>query len=256
MSHSSGPWPGRFVWHDFMTTDAAAAQRYYVALFGWQIHEMPMGEFTYRMIMAGPGPIGGIVEEKGIPASHWMPYVAVDDVDAAAARCTSLGGSVCVPPTDIPQTGRFAVVGDPQGAYFTLYKGLPESSGADPNLAVPGRVCWNELLTTDDAAARRFYEAMFGWTTTSADMGPMGSYHTFNLGEAKVGGLMKHPMPGAPSCWQAYFYVEDLKASTDRAKALGGTPLIENQPIEGIGAFSLFADPTGGAFALFAMATR
>ncbi len=96
---------------------------------------------TYRMIMVGPGPIGGIVEEKNIPVSHWMPYVAVNDVDAAAKKLQQLKGTVCVPPTDIPGTGRFAVVGDPQGAYFSLYKGLPESAGADPDQPVPGRIC-------------------------------------------------------------------------------------------------------------------
>ena len=118
MPAPQGPWTGRFVWHDLMTTDAATAQAFYGSLFDWQIQGVPMQGFTYRMITVGPGPIGGIVEEKNIPMSHWMPYLAVADVDAAAAKVGKLGGSVCVPPTDIPGTGRFAVVGDPQGAYF------------------------------------------------------------------------------------------------------------------------------------------
>ena len=138
---TQAPWPGRFVWHDMMTTDAKKTQQFYCSLFDWQIQEIPMEGCTYRMIMAGPGPIGGIVEEKNIPVSHWMPYVAVNDVDAAAKKLQQLKGTVCVPPTDIPGTGRFAVVGDPQGAYFSLYKGLPESAGADPDQPVPGRIC-------------------------------------------------------------------------------------------------------------------
>jgi hypothetical protein len=109
-------WIGRFVWHDLMTTDAKRAEDYYVKLFGWRIETMTSTGSPPRMIVDGPGPIGGIVEEKAIPASHWMPYVSVANVDAAAKKCSSLGGSVCVPPTDIPHVGRFAVVGDPLGA--------------------------------------------------------------------------------------------------------------------------------------------
>ena len=248
---TQGPWPGRFVWHDLMTTDAAKAVPFYTSLFDWQINEVPMPQGTYRMIVCGPGPIGGIVEEKNIPMSHWMPYVGVDDVDRSAAKCTALGGSVVVPPSDIPETGRFAVIGDPQGAYLSIYKGLPESQGFDPDLPVPGRICWNEVLSTDDAAAQRFYSGMFGWSDEPKDLGPMGTYHVQMLGKAQAGGIMKNPMNGAPSAWLCYFFVEDLTTATDKAKQLGATALMENQPIPEVGAFSMLIDPSGACFALF-----
>lgn len=249
-SHS-GPWPGRFVWHDLMTTDAAKSQQFYCSLFDWQIQEMPMPTCTYRMIVAGPGPIGGIVEEKKIPVSHWMPYVATGDVDAAAKKVQQLKGSICVPPTDIPGTGRFAVVGDPQGAFFSLYKGLPASQGFDPDVPVPGRVCWNELLSTDDKAAQSFYAALFGWQEQPKDMGPMGTYRVQMLGGKQVGGIMKNPQNGAPSCWLAYFLAPDLAATTAKAGKLGAKTLMANVPIPGIGAFSLLQDTMGATFALF-----
>ncbi|MBL8750907.1 MAG: VOC family protein [Planctomycetes bacterium] len=248
---AAGPWNGRFVWHDLMTKDGAAAQEFYCALFGWQIQPIDMGGCIYRMIVAGPGPIGGIVEEKNIPTAHWMPYLATADVDAAAANVTQLGGSTCVPPTDIPNTGRFAVVGDPQGAFFSLYKGLPTSHGADPDAPVAGRVCWNELLTTDADGALRFYATMFGWTDEPKDIGEMGTYHVQNLGTKQAGGIMKNPQPGMPSAWLVYFLAPDLHATTERAKQLRATPLMENVPIPGVGAFSMFVDPTGAVFALF-----
>lgn len=249
---SQGPWPGRFVWHDLMTKDAATAAKFYGALFDWQFHEVPMGGFTYRMILCGPGPIGGIVEEQNIPVAHWMPYIAVNDVDAAATKIAQLGGSVCVPPTDIPQTGRFAVVGDPQGAYFSIYKGLPESPGFDPDMPVPGRICWNELYTSDDKAGQKFYSAMFGWQDEPKDMGPMGTYHVQKLADKQVGGMMKNPMPpGSPSCWVVYFFVMDLGAATQKAKQLGANAMMENTPIPGVGSFSMLMDPTGAVFALF-----
>lgn len=249
---TQGPWPGRFVWHDLMTTDAAASQRFYCSLFDWQIEQVPMPDgITYRMIVAGPGPIGGIVEEKSIPVAHWMPYVGVADVDAAAKRVQELGGSMCVPPTEIPQTGRFAVVGDPQGAYFSLYKGLPASQGFDPDLPVPGRACWNELLTTDDVAAQKFYSALLGWKEEPKDMGPMGIYRVQVLGGQQAAGIMKNPMNGAPSAWLVYFLAPELAHATKRAKELGAQPLMENTPIPDVGAFSMLRDPVGAVFALF-----
>jgi|JRYL01.1.fsa_nt_gb predicted enzyme related to lactoylglutathione lyase len=251
MTQNAGPWPGRFVWHDLMTTDGAKAQAFYASLFDWQVQEVPMQGCVYRMVHCGPGPIGGIVEEKAIPVSHWMPYLAVENVDAAAAKVTELGGSVCVPPTDIPQTGRFSVVADPTGAYFSLYTGLPGSEGADPNLPVPGRVCWNETYSTDDDKAQAFYTALVGWQAQPLDMGPAGIYRVQMLGDKQAGGLMKHPMPGMPSCWVVYFFVEDLAAATQKAKGLGASAMMEMIPIPNVGQFSMLTDPTGAMFALF-----
>jgi predicted enzyme related to lactoylglutathione lyase len=67
--------------------------------------------------------IGGMMEmdgQWGDTPPHWMIYIMVDDCDAVAGKVTQLGGTVCVPPTDIPKVGRFAVLGDPQGAYFSI----------------------------------------------------------------------------------------------------------------------------------------
>lgn len=250
-SSSNAPWNGRFVWHDLMTKDGKKAADFYSALFGWQIEERDMQGCTYRMIIAGPGPIGGIVEEQNIPAAHWMPYIATPDVDKSAAQCKELGGTVCVGPMDIPNTGRFAVVGDPSGGYFSLFRGLPGSQGFDPDQPVAGRVCWNELLTTDFAAAQSFYSAMFGWTVDAKDMGEMGTYNCQVLGDKQAAGMMKHPQPGAPSMWLAYFLVPNLAQATEKAKSLQATPMMENVPIPEVGAFSMFVDPTGAVFALF-----
>jgi predicted enzyme related to lactoylglutathione lyase len=249
---SAGPWPGRFVWHDLMTKDGATAQRFYTALFDWQVTEMPMGTCIYRMIHCGPGPIGGIVEEPNLPAPpHWLPYAAVANVDAAAQRVRELGGQLHMGPADIPGTGRFAIVADPQGAVFAIYQGQPGSHGFDPDLGIPGRICWNEVYSTDDVAAQRFYTALFGWREEPKDIGPLGTYRVQNLDGKQAGGLMKNPMPGAPSCWIVYFFVTDLAAATAKAVRLGAQAMMENSPIPGVGAFSMLADPTGAMFALF-----
>ena len=56
---------------------------------------------------------------KGVPP-HWSMYVTVADCDERAARATQLGGKLYMPPTDIPNVGRFSVIADPQGATFNI----------------------------------------------------------------------------------------------------------------------------------------
>jgi predicted enzyme related to lactoylglutathione lyase len=117
---------GQFCWDQLMTPDPAAAREYYGPLFGWtfQTRDMgPMGEYTFAM--RGDRCSVGILPmppEAGAPP-HWLAYVAVDDVDAAAARCGELDGRVWKEPGDIPSVGRFAVLADPTGAVFAVYKG-------------------------------------------------------------------------------------------------------------------------------------
>ncbi|MBI1382822.1 MAG: hypothetical protein GC161_17250 [Planctomycetaceae bacterium] len=251
MSASQGPWTGHFVWHDLMTKDGAAAQAFYSELLGWKGEAHDMGGFVYRRILVGGAPIGGIVEEPGIPRAHWMPYLAVEDVDRAAKRVAELGGTVCVPPTDIPRTGRFAVVGEPTGGTFSLYTGLPGCHGANPTDTMPGRACWNELYSLDLAKSQAFFTALAGWQIDVKDMGPAGSYHVQKLGDKQTGGMMGQPMAGEPSTWLVYFHVANLAESTARAKGLGAAAVMESMPIPEVGAFSMLNDPTGALFALF-----
>ncbi len=126
---ASPPSSGSFCWQELATRDVAAAKTFYTALFGWTTTEMPMGDAgTYTIVMNKDEGIGGIYdmsccEEMGNTPPHWMTYIAVDDVDASAAKAGELGASICVPPTDIPNVGRFSVITDPTGATFALFKG-------------------------------------------------------------------------------------------------------------------------------------
>jgi len=119
------PANGAFCWNELATTDLDAAQNFYKALLGWEIKEStaPGGGMVYNEIVVGGQHVGGIYKmgpEFGPAPSHWMAYVAVDDVDAKARQVWELGGKVCVPPTDIPNVGRFCVVNDPTGATIAL----------------------------------------------------------------------------------------------------------------------------------------
>lgn len=116
--------PGAFCWGQLNTTDTASAEAFYKALFGWQAKTGTGDGMTYTEWMLGGAPIGGMMAmPPGAPAPpHWLPYFAVADCDAAASKAAALGAKTYVPPTDIPGSGRFAVLADPQGATFAIYR--------------------------------------------------------------------------------------------------------------------------------------
>jgi uncharacterized protein len=114
---------GAFSWNELLTTDPEGAKEFYSQLFGWTSHAMPMDGFDYTIVKAGESDEGGIMpippHAKDMPPT-WGAYVTVDDVDATSALVEKLGGKVCIPPTDIPTVGRFAVIQDPQGAMISV----------------------------------------------------------------------------------------------------------------------------------------
>lgn len=106
-----------------------------------------------------------------------------------------------------------------------------------------------ELNTTDVTKAKDFYSKLFDWKLE--DMPSPMDYTLIKVGEGTAGGIMKHPVPGAPSTWLAYVLVDDIHAATAKAQSLGATVKKEVTEIPGIGWFSIFIDPTGAALALW-----
>jgi predicted enzyme related to lactoylglutathione lyase len=108
-----------------------------------------------------------------------------------------------------------------------------------------------ELNTTDPAKAKAFYGSLFDWKLEDVQMGPGATYTMINVGEGTGGGLMKHPMPGAPSTWLAYVNVDDIQAATKKARSLGATIAKDVTEIPGAGWFSIIQDPTGAVLGLW-----
>jgi hypothetical protein len=117
--------PGAFCWGQLNTTDTAKSEAFYKALFGWTAKTGSGDGMTYTEFTLGGPPIGGMMAmPPGAAApSHWLPYFAVEDCDAMTAKAAALGATTYVPPTDVPDAGRFAVLADPQGAAFAVYVG-------------------------------------------------------------------------------------------------------------------------------------
>jgi predicted enzyme related to lactoylglutathione lyase len=108
-----------------------------------------------------------------------------------------------------------------------------------------------ELNTTDPGKAKSFYKQLFTWKMEDMPMGPDFTYTTIQPGEGTGGGLMQHPMPGAPSMWLAYALVDDVKATTEKARALGATIIKDVSEVPNMGWFSIIMDPTGAALGLW-----
>lgn len=110
-------------WVELACRNAAAAKTFYSKVLGYQTKLADMADFEYTEWYVGEQAVGGLMEmtaEWGDAPAHWMNYFAVDDCDAALAKAKSLGATVCVPATDIPNVGRFSVLNDPQGGFFSI----------------------------------------------------------------------------------------------------------------------------------------
>lgn len=122
---------GAMSWNELMTTDVDGAKAFYSKLFGWSFQELNAGDMPYTMAKAGESDAAGLVnipeESAGMPPT-WGAYVTVDDVDASAEQVWTLGGKVLMPPTDIPEVGRFCVIQDPQGATIAMITYLEEAT--------------------------------------------------------------------------------------------------------------------------------
>lgn len=252
-----GPTHGHFVWYELMTTDMAAATRFYGEVVGWKARDAGMPGMAYTLLASGSDDIAGLMDlpqsarDMGAPPS-WIGHVWVDDVDLGAASFAAGGGQVYRAPEDIPGIGRFAIVADPQGAVLALFKGEGDMPPRDPTPR-PGLVPWHELLAEDREAAFAFYAGQFGWRKdTGIDMGPLGTYQMFGYaggGEA-IGGMMTRP-PGVPaSFWMFYFSCDDITSAQARVTSSGGQ--IINGPMEVPGGMHIFQalDPQGAVFAM------
>lgn len=242
---------GRWVWHEVMTTNMSTGSEYYRSLFGWAADEMDMGGTPYLMFKAGENSVAGMMPVQGGAPSCWMNYLAVPDIDAAAAKVPSLGGKLLMPVFDIPNIGRAGMVQDPDGGVFALFEGA-EGGGEGRDWSAPPAmhsVCWVEHMAKDPAKVVAFYTDLIGWT--SVPMGP--DMTVFKQGEAMVASVRALPpeAAGAPAHWMTYVLVDDVATSQRKAEALGGVTMKGETEIPGMGKFAIVQDPTGAVFALW-----
>ncbi len=218
-------------------------------MFGWKAQEVAPG-YWYFMLdgrkAAGMGQLSEDQQSQGIPAM-WSSYVAVDDVDAIAARVPDLGGTVMMPPMDVMDAGRLMFVVDPNGAMLGFWQ-AGTHAGADV-FNEPGAMSWNELGATDVAAAREFYSQLLPWQMEEQRFGDGFTYTMITLDGNPNGGIFPvgDGMPESAASWGVYFSVADADAAADAAAGNGGTVLggPHDTPF---GRMAVIADQQGAAF--------
>jgi uncharacterized protein len=247
--------PGTFSWTDLATSDADAAKQFYSGLFGWSFEDLPVGEGSvYTMCRIDGKDVAALSAQperersQGVPP-HWNSYVTVAGLEERAASVDGLGGQLVMPPFDVMDAGRMALASDPAGAYFAMWE--PKDQIGASLVNVPGALTWNELATSDMAAAGRFYGGLFGWTFEEVEGSPV-PYSVIKNGEARNGGIRAQgdQEKGIPPNWVPYFAVDSCEASATRASELGGRVVVPTTNVPN-GTFAGITDPQGAAFSLF-----
>lgn len=238
-------------WYELTTPEPEAAGAFYAGVLGWEMVDAGVEGFDYHVAKAGPAMVAGMSKPMmpGIPP-HWLIYFAVSDCDATAAAIVADGGQQVVAPMDIPNTGRFAILTDPQGARFgILQPNDAEGSGLDPTK--PGHGSWHELMSSDPVAGFAFYAKHFGWEAGDRmPIGEGGDYQLFRRNGADLGGMMGLPMPQMPPVWLPYFNVSGIDAAMAAISAQGGAVTHGPMEVPGGGWIIHGTDPQGAYFAL------
>ncbi len=245
------------IWYELLTPDPDAAQKFYSDVLGYAIIPSQNPDMDYRMWQLGDNVLGGLMKlpdeatKMGMQSS-WLCYIRVPDVDAAVTEIIADGGKVWMPAVTMDNVGRMALVTDSLGAPFYVMTPSGEGESSCGGQAL-GQCGWNELHTTDGAAAMAFYTKHFGWVNANTmDMGDMGQYHMFNTGSGDdVGGMMTNtqvPQPG----WLFYLNAEDINAAKARVEAAGGKIYFGPQQVPGGQWVITAGDPQGAKFGVVA----
>ncbi|WP_347331720.1 VOC family protein [Marinimicrobium locisalis] len=254
---------GEFIWYELLSTDSNAAIAFYNAILDWQATDSGQRNMDYRILSArdedagAPHDVGGLMQmteemREGGLKPVWLGYIGVDDVDRTVATIVEMGASVQLPPTDIPNVGRLAMVSDPQGTPFYVMKGSSNEASLAFASDKPrvGHCAWNELATTDPEAAKAFYFKAFGWTKDGdMDMGPMGLYE-FIRHNGLIGAIMPKPKEAPIPMWHYYFRCADIDIACEAIVDNGGQILHGPDEIPGGDFVVKGIDPQGALFAL------
>lgn len=242
---------GTPVWYELSTPDLAGAAEFYGALLGWTMRDAGMEGFTYHLASQGEAMVAGMMEPfAGVPP-NWLIYFASTNADATVAATEAAGGAVLQPAGDIPDTGRFAILADPQGAAFGILQPLNGDMGSAFDQQKTGHGNWHELATTDPEAGLAFYAGLFGWqASTAMPMPEIGTYQLFRQAGADIGGMMKSPMPDMRPYWLPYFGTNSIARAIATITEKGGTVLHGPQEVPGGAFIAMARDPQGAHFAV------
>ncbi len=250
--------PGAFCWADLATTDAEGAKAFYTGLLGWTPIDMPVGDtgMLYSMMTKDGKNVCAMYQMTPDMGPHpcWNNYVSVENADESVERARQLGGTVLMPPADVLEAGRMAVLQDPTGAVISIWQ--PKAHAGAEVMGELNSLCWHELYTRDTGAASAFYSGLFGWTVKDSAANPDGAYTEFSNNGRPIAGMLeiREEWGDMPPNWSLYFSVADCDGALKKAEELGGSRVMPPMDIEGIGRLVFIKDPQGAYFAVIRLA--
>lgn len=249
---------GEFCWHEVNTRDPGGTVLFYRELLGANATSMPMPHGEYTMLAVDEHTLFGVMPLEGIAPphvpTHWLGYVAVDDVDLATGRAADLGAKVLVPVTEIP-IGRWSLIAHAAGGTAALFQAAEGRTDGTNSLG-PGAVAWNHLVTPDTAAAVSFWESFLGWAAALPPDGGADGARRMHAHGREVAGIMPAAPGETTAEWLPFIAVRDLGSSLRRAVGLGASVRAQQLPLAGIGTVAVLADPQGAFVALVEPAAR
>ncbi|MEM7053654.1 MAG: VOC family protein [Pseudomonadota bacterium] len=248
---------GAIVWHDLLTDQVDRARRFYADLFGWQYLVEHASDFAWRpgqtadypLIISKQAAHGGFVDPDIQVSPGWLAYVAVNDVAGAAERARILGARIEREPFDVPGVGRSALICDPWGARICAFS--PTHHFPPPS----GVFVWDQLITSESAAALHFYQELFGWSTARATSDRGDEYGVFKSADATPVAVVKQSSENSGSSdyqaqWISCMAVGHLDHSIVQAVELGAALVQTPDRLRDIGHFAILKDPVGARFGL------
>jgi uncharacterized protein len=272
MPERDGYIPGVPCWVDVSLPDPEAVLAFYSGLFGWELENvMPAeapGPYYIGRIRGLDAAAIGSIPEGAPPIPLWNTYIWVESADESADKAQAAGGSVLMEPFDIPDTGRMAVLADPEGAVFNVWQTQGHNGARVVN--EHGALNFNGLATRDLEGAKAFYGTLLGWETLDLPAGVMWTLPGYgdHLEEGSPGLREQMAQMGAPDGfidvvaavnplpaddsdtaphWSVTFGVDDVEATAAQAGELGGKVLAG--PVDAPWVrMAVIADPQGAMF--------
>ncbi len=241
---------GAPIWVD-CGTDLDKGPAFYSTLFGWTTESMGPEAGGYTMASKDGQVVAGFGPQQNPGPPTWSVYFQVDDAAKTAQLVTEHGGTVILEPMAVMEAGTMGVFADPVGAVFSVWQPKQHRGFQAEG---PGTFCWAELMTSDVATSRTFYEAVLGVTVKTSDDGSM-EYYELQAGDTSVAGMMPKPaeMPAeVPSYWGVYFQVTDTDATIAKVGELGGGTLAGPMDVPP-GRFATLVDPLGAVFSVITL---
>jgi uncharacterized protein len=261
---------GAFSWSELLTRDLTGSVRFYRDLLGWEIVKKTMDGQPFYIVRVNGEDIASIMKmpvevPSGVP-TYWGTYITVFDVDAMANAVVPLGGTVVLPPQDIPGVGRFCTIKDPHGGILSLISYSEGPSGdPDPAVYVHGSITWSGLQTRTQSASVDFLTSLLEVELEEFSVGGQPFFviqpedengSNADLAEPyqpKGSGVVQAPvwMPqNTPPFWLSCVQVDNVDYTASKVAALGGTMIAHPADITGIGRYCTIKDPQGGLISL------